>query len=96
VIPRRILDPAGRPVVLESSRWAHIIDRSSGHPEMATLETEILEAVRAPDRFRVGHEPNEGWFYRADVGPSQWIKVVVIYEKDCGSIITAFPRRAYP
>jgi hypothetical protein len=43
-----------------------------------------------------GHEENEGWFYKADVGPSRWIKVVVIYEAGRGSIITAFPLRSYP
>jgi hypothetical protein len=93
---RRTLDPDGRSVFLSASRWEHIVDRGSGHPEMTGLETEILAAVRAPDRRRPGHEPNERWFYRAGVGPSQWIKVVVIYEEECGSIVTAFPRRSYP
>jgi hypothetical protein len=90
------LDPNGRTVVLSSSRWEHIIDRGAGHPEMTGLQAEVLEAVRAPDRRQLGHEPNENWFYRAGVGPSQWIKVVVIYEAGRGSIITAFPRRTYP
>lgn len=93
---RRTLDPDGRLVVLSASRWEHIVDPTSGHPEMTALEIEILAAVRAPDRRRLGHEPNESWFYRADVGPSQWIKVVVVYEGEYGSIITAFPRRFYP
>lgn len=93
---RQTHDPDGRPVLLSASRWEHIVDRAFGHPEMATLEAEVLAAVRAPDRRRPGHEPNEVWFYRAGAGPSRWIKVVVIYEGSYGSIITAFPRRAYP
>jgi len=52
--------------------------------------------MRDPDKFRIGHEPNERWFYRAGTGPSWWIKVVVVYEEERGSIITAFPRRAFP
>jgi hypothetical protein len=72
------------------------VDLETGHPEMAALQVEVLEAVRAPDCRCLGHEANESWFYRAQVGPSRWIKVVVIYEAGCGSIITAFPRRGYP
>lgn len=63
---------------------------------MTKLQFDVLEAVRIPDRRRAGHEPNEEWFYREGVGPSRWIKVVVIYEADRGSVITAFPRRAFP
>lgn len=89
-------DPDGRPVVLTRSRWEHIVNRDFGHPEMAGLRDDVLEAVRTPHRYRVGHEPNEGWFYREGVGPSRWIKVVVIYEAGGGSIITAFPGGAFP
>jgi hypothetical protein len=96
VATQHILDPDGRPVVLTPSRWEHIVDKETGHPEMASLQAEVLKAVRAPDSRCLGHEANESWFYRAGAGPSRWIKVVVIYEAGRGSIITAFPRRAYP
>lgn len=63
---------------------------------MAKLQFDVLKAVRTPDRRCIGHESNEEWFYREGVGPSRWIKVVVIYEADRGSVITAFPRRSFP
>jgi hypothetical protein len=91
-----VVDPDGRPVALNCSRWEHIVDRESGHPEMAGLREEVLLAIQKPDRRMPGHESNEEWFYRSNVGPSSWIKVVVIYEEGRGLIITAFPRRAFP
>lgn len=94
--PSEVLDPDGRPVTLSRARWEHIADRDSGHPEMTSLREEILRAVAGPDRRMRGHESNEEWFYRGNVGPSRWIKIVVIYEAGRGSIITAFPRRAFP
>ncbi len=94
--PSEVLDFNGRPVALNFTRWKHIVDRESGHPEMAGLRGEVLLAIQKPDRHMPGHEPNEEWFYRSNVGPSTWIKVVVIYEAGHGSIITAFPRRAFP
>lgn len=93
---RQTHDPDGRIVILSPQRWRHIADKDFGHPEMGDLRQEVLEAVRAHDLRRRGREANETWFYRANVGPSRWIKVVVIYEAGRGSIITAFPRRSYP
>jgi hypothetical protein len=89
-------DPNGRPVKLDQERWNHIIDATSGHREIAPLRAEVLRAVQAPDRRLPGREPNEEWFYLGNVGPTRWIKVVVLYEDGYGRIITAFPRRAFP
>ena len=83
-------------MTLDRERWEHIIDPVDGHPEIASLLAEVLQAVRAPDRRQPGREPNEEWFYLANVGPSRWIKAVVLYEQGRGRIITAFPRRAFP
>jgi hypothetical protein len=88
-------DPDGRRVVLTQERWEHIIE-PDGHPELSPYQNEIVEAVRAPDRRLEGWEPNEEWFYLGHVGPSRWLKAVVIYEGVEGRIITAFPRRAFP
>lgn len=63
---------------------------------MVPFHAEILRAIRAPNQRHPGREPNEEWFYLNNVGPSRWIKVVVVYEDGCGRIITAFPRRAFP
>jgi hypothetical protein len=54
--------------VLSLQRWRHIVDGDFGHPEMIDLRREVLEAVRARPASP-GHEENEGWFYKANVGP---------------------------
>jgi hypothetical protein len=89
-------DPDGRHVSLDQERWDHIVDPTYGHPEIVPLQAEVLRAVRTPDRRLPGREPNEEWFYLGDVGPSRWMKVVVLYEHGYGRIITAFPRRDFP
>lgn len=88
-----VTDPDGRRVELRQEDWDHITE---GHPEMSGLQAEVLRAIKAPDRRRVGHEPNEKWYYLGGVGPSSWIKTVVVFETQDGRIITAFPRRAFP
>ena len=88
-----VLDPDGRSVTLSDARWAI----TAGHPELHTLRTEVLEVVRAPSRRLPGRLLSEEWFYKADVGPSRWLKVVVRYDATgSGSIITAFARRSLP
>jgi hypothetical protein len=63
---------------------------------MSGLQAEVMHAVEAPDRRRDGHESNEKWFYLRGPGPSGWIKTVVVFDRQRGRIITAFPRRAFP
>ena len=73
--------------------WQHIVDE---HPQLRDERGAILDAVAHPDQRHRGREDDEEWFYRAGSGPSRWIKVVVHYEHGRGTIITAFPRRAFP
>ncbi len=89
-----ILDPDGRSVALSEARWEHI---TAGHPELRPYQESVLETVQAPTRLLAGRIPDEAWFYRADAGPSRWLKVVVRYEATGGGrIVTAFARRALP
>lgn len=93
-LPATTVDPDGRTVALTAERWGHITE---GHPELAAYQTEILETVRVPSRRRPGPTLGEQWFYREDVGPSRWLKVVVRFESiDRGIILTAFARRSMP
>jgi hypothetical protein len=89
-----VADPDGVIVELTRARWEHIID---GHPELASLQDEVMRAIADPTR-RVTSLPwsGEAWFYLSSVGPSRWLKVVVLYESGRGRIITAFARRAFP
>lgn len=86
-------DPDERPVELRPEQWAHI---TAAHPELAPHLSDILEAVRRPNRRMPGRLPGEEWFYLEGMGPSRWLKVVVHYERGLGRIITAFARRSMP
>jgi len=88
-----VLDPDGRLVELGSERWLHILD---GHPELAGHVESVAQAVREPDRRLSGRQEDEEWFYLARAGPSEWLKVVVHYERGRGRIVTAFGRRSMP
>lgn len=68
----------------------------SGHPEIGAHLEVVLAAVRRPDVWHPGHKQQEQWFYLRDAGPSRWLKVVVLYDHDKGSIVTAFARRRMP
>jgi hypothetical protein len=93
-VPATVVDPDGRTVELTRERWAHV---TTGHPELADYEGEVLETVRTPTRRRSGPTVGEEWFYQENVGPSRWLKVVVRYEAvDRGWIVTAFARRRMP
>ena len=92
--PRTSRDPRGREIVLTGERWEHIME---GHPELKAHQEEVLRAVEAPSQTAPGREPDEEWFYRTHVGPSRWLKVVVVFDSAGGGrIITAFPRRRKP
>lgn len=86
-------DRQARRVLLTHVRWRHIAER---HPELSSSREAILAAVSSPEEWRRGHESNEEWFYARGVGPSLWVRVVVHYHDDVGSITTAFPRRELP
>lgn len=88
-----VADPDGREVVLTTTRWAHVLSR---HPYLDVGPEVILDTVAGPNARAPGRRPSEEWFYRRNVGPSAWIRVVVHYEKGKGRIVTAFPRRAFP
>lgn len=93
-LPRITRDPRGREVVLTGERWKHIID---GHPELKAHLEDVVRAIEAPTDTTAGRGSYEEWFYLADVGPSRWLKVVVVFEAPpTGRIITAFPRRRKP
>ena len=92
--PQKIRDRQGRDVLLGPERWQHIV---SGHPEIEIYAKEIYCAVESPTAVLPGREPDEEWLYLEGVGPSRWLKVVVVFDGDgSGRIITAFARRRKP
>ncbi len=87
------VDPDGRRVVLTFERWRHIVWR---HAELADDLVGVLAAVAEPQERLSGGSTLEEWYYRREIGPSRWVKVVVHYEEGEGRIVTAFPRRLFP
>jgi len=88
-----VTDPNGRAVTLSAERWSHILD---AHPELGAFQTAVLQAVERPTKNLHGPDPGEEWCYLQGVGPSRWLKVVVIYGTGTGFIATAFARRRVP
>ena len=88
-----VVDEQGREVMLTAARWKHITD---GHPELKAFRKEVLRAAQAPTRRGPGHRPNEEWCALQAVGPSSWLKVVIVYEEGRGHVVTAFARRSLP
>jgi hypothetical protein len=88
VRPRETHDPWGRPVVLTSARWMHVLRR---HPELVLMIEEILDIVARPDV--ITPDPDDGrWrYWRAGVGPTRWLRVVVAWREGAPWIVTAFP-----
>jgi hypothetical protein len=84
--------PDGRTVILTAERWRHIV---GGHPELAIHRDAVLAAVTAPARHLPGRRQHETWSYGPG-GPSRFIKVVVHWTGDRGTIVTAFARRRFP
>jgi len=90
----RVRDKRGREIRLDEERWAHVKAR---HPELDDwLLPDLARELREP--YRVHYwPPREEWFYFKRLGPSQWLKIVVIFDQpERGHIITMFPRRSIP
>lgn len=76
-------------------RWRHIVD---GHPELRSLERQVVEAVERPTVRRLDRSSGEAWHYLdlRPPRPAPWLKVVVRYEEQETLIVTAFLRRSMP
>jgi len=88
-----VTDPDGRVVDLTAERWGHIAAR---HPELDALRDEILRAVEAPDHRGPDPMPGRERYWRRHPGPFPWLRVVVDFNVEPASIVTAFPNRRRP
>jgi hypothetical protein len=90
-----ISDPEGARVVLDRAVWVEKI--VCAHPEISGHLDDVLEAVAIPDW--IAPDPSfqaRKRYYRRDMGPSQWLLVVVRYEQVPARIISAFASRKDP
>ena len=86
-------DPDGRLVLLTFARWQHVLE---DHPELADARGAILAVVAEPAAHVRGRDYNEEWFYGQGFGPSRFVRVVVHFRNEVGTVTTAFPRRRFP
>lgn len=71
---RNTNDPDGREVVLDERTIGHLRRR---RPQMLGHLEAILDTVARPDLREADLAPDRGRFYRRDLDPGRWLRVVV-------------------
>lgn len=72
-------DPDGRTVVIDSRALSHLARR---RPRMAAHIVAILDAIERPDLREDDPAPGRERFYRRDLDPDRWLRVVVDFNDD--------------
>jgi len=85
--PRSTLDPDGRLVVLNEGTIGHLQSR---RPQMAQHTAAILNAVSRPDHREEDPSPGRERFYRRDLDPKRWMRVVVDFNRSPAFAVTTF------
>jgi hypothetical protein len=88
-----VTDPDGREVVLTEDGWAHI---AGGHSDLGLPPDAVLDVVRSPDHREDDPIAGRERFWRRNVGPSRWLRVVVDFAVQPAVIVTAFADRVDP
>jgi hypothetical protein len=86
------ITPEGVRVVLFEDTWQEHILEDSGHDELSIHLDAVLATVLAPDHREPDVWPHRERFYKQNVGPSRWLKVVVSFERAPARIVTAYGR----
>jgi hypothetical protein len=84
---RETTDPDGRPVVLDRLTERHLARR---RPQMLRHVEAILDAVSRPDVREDDPAPGRERFYRRDLDPRRWLRVVVDFNEAPAFVVTAF------
>jgi len=86
-------DPWGRVVHLREDAMRHI---EKGHPELAGCDVAITTAVEnAACRCR-GKQRGREVLYAENLGPAEWIAIVVAFDRRVGEVITAYGSKRGP
>src|SRR2546426_8024131 len=80
-------DPDGRSVILDERTIRHLQRR---RPQMVGHAALILDAVSRPDLREDDPVPGRERFYRRDLDPRRWLRVVVDFNESPGFVVTAF------
>jgi hypothetical protein len=81
------LDPDGRLVVLDARTTSHFVRR---RPQMLRHIQAILDAVSRPDLREDDPAPGRERYFRHDLDPHRWLRVVVDFNESPGFVVTAF------
>jgi hypothetical protein len=85
--PSSILDPDGRLVILDERTIRHLQNR---RPQMVRHAAAILDAVGLPDQREEDPVPGRERFYRRDLDPRRYLRVVVDFNQYPAFVVTAF------
>ena len=85
--PRETTDPDGRLVRFDERTGAHLARR---RPQMVRHVPAILDAISRPDVREEDLAPGRERFYRRDLDPRRWLRVVVDFNESPALVVTAF------
>ena len=91
--PRAATDPHGRAVVFDQRTEGHFQRR---RPQMLRYVDAILDAISRPDLHEEDVTPGRERFYRRDMEPGRWLRVVVDFNESPGFVVTAFVQHHDP
>ncbi len=90
---REASDPDGRLVIVDARTLSHLARR---RPQMAANVGAILDAIERPDLREDDPVPGRERFYRRDLDPSRWLRVVVDFNNSPAFVVTAFVQHNTP
>jgi hypothetical protein len=86
-LPRETTDPDGRLVRFDERTEAHLARR---RPQMVRHVPAILDAISRPDVREEDPAPGRERFFRRDLDPRRWLRVVVDFNESPAFVVTAF------
>jgi hypothetical protein len=89
----QVRDPNGRVVVFDAGTRQHL---ALGRPELLDHVDAILATVANPDHREDDPRPGREQFYRRDLDPKRWLRVVVDFTEAPGFVVTAFIQDTEP
>jgi hypothetical protein len=89
----RATDPDGRCVAVDARTLEHLARR---RPRMAAHVDAILAAIERPDLREDDPVPGRERFYRRDLDPHRWLRVVVDFSHSPAFVVTAFVQSNEP
>ncbi len=86
-------DPQGRLVIFDISCFLHLGDR---RPELLEQLDAIMATISEPDVLRSDPTPGRERFYKLHLDGMRWLRVVVDFEPEPATVVTAFIQRTDP